>query len=57
MLSPIPIPSLLITGTDTGIGKTIVAASIARKGIWPPRTTMACAFSAGSATTSQVSSD
>src|SRR5258705_4630618 len=28
MLSPIPIPSLLITGTDTGIGKTIVAASI-----------------------------
>ena len=30
MLSPIPIPSLLITGTDTGIGKTIVAASIAQ---------------------------
>jgi dethiobiotin synthetase len=30
MLSPIPIPSLLITGTDTGIGKTIIAASIAR---------------------------
>src|SRR5882672_11178045 len=30
MLFPIPIPSLLITGTDTGIGKTIVAASIAQ---------------------------
>src|SRR5207244_11864953 len=30
MLSSIPIPSLLITGTDTGIGKTIVAASIAQ---------------------------
>jgi dethiobiotin synthetase len=30
MLSKIPIPSLLITGTDTGIGKTIVAASIAQ---------------------------
>src|ERR1051325_4273038 len=30
MLAPIPIPSLLITGTDTGIGKTIVAASIAQ---------------------------
>jgi dethiobiotin synthetase len=28
MLSRILIPSLLITGTDTGIGKTIVAASI-----------------------------
>src|SRR5438045_9026712 len=30
MLSPTPIPSLLITGTDTGIGKTIIAASIAQ---------------------------
>ena len=30
MLSPIPIPSLLVTGTDTGIGKTIIAASIAQ---------------------------
>ena len=30
MLSLIPIPSLLITGTDTGIGKTVVAASIAQ---------------------------
>ena len=30
MLSPIPIPSLLITGTDTGIGKTIIAAAIAQ---------------------------
>jgi len=30
MLTAIPIPSLLITGTDTGIGKTIVAASIAQ---------------------------
>jgi dethiobiotin synthetase len=28
MLSRIPIPSLLVTGTDSGIGKTIVAASI-----------------------------
>src|SRR4051812_40085174 len=30
MLFSIPIPSLLITGTDTGIGKTVVAASIAQ---------------------------
>ena len=30
MLSPIPIPSLLITATDTNIGKTIIAASIAQ---------------------------
>src|SRR2546423_13232212 len=30
MLSPIPIPSLLITGTDTGIGKTVIAAAIAQ---------------------------
>jgi dethiobiotin synthetase len=30
MLSAIPIPSLLVTGTDTGIGKTIIAASIAQ---------------------------
>jgi dethiobiotin synthetase len=30
MLSPIPIPGLLITGTDTGIGKTVVAGAIAR---------------------------
>jgi dethiobiotin synthetase len=30
VLSAIPIPSLLITGTDTGIGKTVVAASIAQ---------------------------
>jgi dethiobiotin synthetase len=30
MLSAIPIPSLLITGTDTGIGKTIIAASLAQ---------------------------
>jgi dethiobiotin synthetase len=29
VLRPIPIPSLLITGTDTGIGKTIVAGAIA----------------------------
>src|SRR5438105_433128 len=28
MLSSIPIPSLLITGTDTGIGKTNVAAEM-----------------------------
>ncbi len=30
MLSPIPIPSLLITATDTGIGKTVIAAAIAQ---------------------------
>ena len=29
MLRPIPIPSLLITGTDTGVGKTLVAGAIA----------------------------
>ena len=29
MLSPLPIPSLFITGTDTGIGKTVVAGAIA----------------------------
>jgi dethiobiotin synthetase len=30
VLKPIPIPGLFITGTDTGIGKTLVAAAIAR---------------------------
>ena len=30
MLSPIPIPSLLITGTDTGIGKTVVCAALVK---------------------------
>lgn len=30
MLQPIPIPGLLITGTDTGIGKTVIAGAIAR---------------------------
>src|SRR4029450_5750991 len=29
MLSASPIPGLLITGTDTGIGKTVIAGSIA----------------------------
>ena len=29
MLKPIPIPGLLVTGTDTGIGKTVVAGAIA----------------------------
>src|SRR5215813_8645428 len=29
MLSPSPIPGLLITGTDTGIGKTVIAGAIA----------------------------
>jgi len=30
MLSPITIPGLLITGTDTGVGKTVVAGAIAQ---------------------------
>lgn len=29
MLRPIPIPSLVVTGTDTGVGKTVVAGTIA----------------------------
>ena len=29
VLRPIPIPSLLVTGTDTGVGKTVVAGAIA----------------------------
>src|SRR3984957_17676042 len=29
MLAPIPIPGLFITGTDTEVGKTVVAAAIA----------------------------
>ena len=29
MLSPLSIPGLFITGTDTGVGKTVVAAAIA----------------------------
>src|SRR5688500_9846376 len=29
MLRPPPIPGLLITGTDTGIGKTVIAGAIA----------------------------
>ena len=48
MLSRCPIPGLFITGTDTGVGKTLVAAAIAnwfvRHGVfarrcasrWPP---------------------
>jgi dethiobiotin synthetase len=31
MLQPIPIPALLVTGTDTGVGKTLVAGAI---GAW-----------------------
>lgn len=30
MLRPIPIPALLITGTDTGVGKTVIAGAIAQ---------------------------
>lgn len=30
MLTPLPIPGLFITGTDTGVGKTIIAGAIAR---------------------------
>ncbi len=30
MLRPISIPGLFITGTDTGVGKTLIAAAIAR---------------------------
>jgi len=30
MLRPLPIPGLFVTGTDTHIGKTVVAAAIAR---------------------------
>ena len=29
MLNPIQIPSLIVTGTDTGVGKTVVAGAIA----------------------------
>src|SRR3954452_9825000 len=29
MLSPVSIPGLFITGTDTGVGKTVVAGAIA----------------------------
>lgn len=29
MLTPIPIPGLLIVGTDTGVGKTVIAGAIA----------------------------
>ena len=29
MLSAVPIPGLLVTGTDTGIGKTVIAGAIA----------------------------
>jgi dethiobiotin synthetase len=28
MLSPIPIPGLFVTGTDTGVGKTLIAGAI-----------------------------
>jgi dethiobiotin synthetase len=30
MLKPLPIPGLFITGTDTGVGKTLIAGAIAR---------------------------
>jgi dethiobiotin synthetase len=30
MLKPVSIPGLFITGTDTGVGKTVIAAAIAR---------------------------
>ncbi len=30
VLSPIPIPGLFITGTDTGVGKTVIAGAIAQ---------------------------
>jgi dethiobiotin synthetase len=30
MLRPIPIPAILVTGTDTGVGKTLVAGAIGR---------------------------
>src|SRR3982750_437405 len=29
MLHPVPIPGLFITGTDTGVGKTVIAGAIA----------------------------
>ena len=29
MLPPVPLPGLLVTGTDTGVGKTLVAAAVA----------------------------
>src|ERR1700722_15978150 len=30
MLHPLPIPGLFITGTDTGVGKTVIAGAIAQ---------------------------
>jgi len=30
MLHPIPIPAIVVTGTDTGVGKTLVAGAIGR---------------------------
>jgi dethiobiotin synthetase len=30
MLRPVPIPGLFVTGTDTGVGKTVVAGAIAQ---------------------------
>src|SRR3954452_22582664 len=29
MLSPLPIPGFFVTGTDTGVGKTVIAGAIA----------------------------
>src|SRR5947207_7847116 len=31
MLKPLSIPGLLVTGTDTGIGKTVISGAIARR--------------------------
>ena len=30
MINPVPIPGLFITGTDTGVGKTVIAGAIAQ---------------------------
>src|SRR5437879_420278 len=30
LLPPLPLPGLLVTGTDTGVGKTVIAGAIAR---------------------------
>src|SRR5213078_1197670 len=30
MLNPVPIPGLFVTGTDTGVGKTVIAGAIAQ---------------------------
>src|SRR5437764_5238923 len=30
MIRPVPIPGLFVTGTDTGVGKTVVAGAVAQ---------------------------